>query len=326
MYGLQGGRHSGLFPEPVAHNLQHKTFMLRVAWTDSYVLPLPPHHRFPMSKYEVLPQQLLHEGTLSEENIFHPTPIKPSVVLLTHEKGYFEKLETLNLSPQEIRRMGFPLDRRVVDRELFIMDGTVECARFALQYGIAMNIAGGTHHAFTNRGGGFCLLNDIAIAANFLLKENLAKQILVVDLDVHQGDGTAQIFQMEERVFTFSMHGANNYPLQKEKSDLDIALPDFTDDRYYLSTLEVNLQKLIDTVQPDFIFYQSGVDILATDKLGKLNITREGCKQRDKIVLRTAHQNKIPLVASMGGGYSVDFKDIIEAHANTFRLAQEIFF
>jgi acetoin utilization deacetylase AcuC-like enzyme len=143
---------------------------------------------------------------------------------------------------------------------------------------------------------------------------------------VHQGDGTAQIFKDEQRVFTFSMHGANNYPLQKEKSDLDISLPDFTDDRYYLSALEENLQSLIDKVQPDFIFYQSGVDILATDKLGKLSITRTGCKRRDRIVLHTAYRHKIPLVASMGGGYSEDFRDIIEAHANTFRLAQEIFF
>jgi acetoin utilization deacetylase AcuC-like enzyme len=300
--------------------------MLKVAWTESYVLPLPPHHRFPMSKYEVLPEQLLHEGTLVPGNIFHPGKIDKPCILLTHEETYFHKLETLSLPASEIRRTGFPLDRRLVDRELYIMNGTLLCTHYALQYGIAMNIAGGTHHAFTDHGAGFCLLNDIAIAANYLLKKQLAKQILVVDLDVHQGDGTAQIFRNEERVFTFSMHGANNYPLQKEKSDLDIALPDFTDDRYYLSKLESTLALLLDQVQPDFIFFQSGVDILATDKLGKLNISREGCKQRDRIVLRTAHQHNIPLVASMGGGYSEHFKDIIEAHANTFRLAQEIFF
>jgi acetoin utilization deacetylase AcuC-like enzyme len=300
--------------------------MLKVAWTDAYVLPLPPHHRFPMSKYEVLPQQLLHEGTLVSDNLFHPSQVDQTWVLLTHDEQYFKKLQTLSLSPPEIRRTGFPLDRRVVDRELYIMNGTLECARYALQYGVAMNIAGGTHHAFTNRGAGFCLLNDIAIAANFLLNEKLAEQILVVDLDVHQGDGTAQIFRGEKRVFTFSMHGANNYPLQKEKSDLDIGLPDHTDDRYYLTTLETTLKSILHRIEPDFIFYQSGVDILATDKLGRLSITREGCRERDRIVLKTAHQNNIPLVASMGGGYSENFKDIIEAHANTFRLAQEIFF
>lgn len=300
--------------------------MLKVAWNPIYVLPLPPHHRFPMSKYEVLPQQLLHEGTISHTNIFHPGSIEMEWVLLTHEQEYVDKLMTLSLSPKEIRRTGFPLDRRVVEREMYIMDGTLQCARYALQYGIAMNIAGGTHHAFTNRGEGFCLLNDIAIAANFLLKERLVEKILVVDLDVHQGDGTAQIFRDDPRVFTFSMHGANNYPLQKETSDLDIALPDGTDDKPYLETLEQTLRSLLQEVNPGFIFFQSGVDILATDKLGKLNITRDGCKQRDRIVLQAAHQNNIPLVASMGGGYSQDFRDIIEAHANTFRLAQQIFF
>ena len=300
--------------------------MLKVAWNPSYVLPLPPHHRFPMSKYEVLPEQLIHEGTITQENLFHPEPIVPEAVLLTHDRHYLEKLATLSLSPQEIRRTGFPLDKRVVDREMYIVNGTLQCAYYALRYGIAMNIAGGTHHAFTDRGGGFCLLNDIAIAANVLLSRNLVKKVLVVDLDVHQGDGTAQIFRDQENVFTFSMHGANNYPLHKEKSDLDIALPDGTNDRFYLSVLKDTLGRLIDGVMPDIIFFQSGVDILETDKLGKLAITKGGCKERDRIVLTTAHQNSIPLVASMGGGYSEDFRDIIEAHANTYRLAQEIYF
>ena len=300
--------------------------MLKIAWSESYVLPLPPNHRFPMSKYEVLPQQLLHEGTIRQENIFHPEPIKKEWILRTHEESYWNKLETLSLTPQEVRRVGFPLNQRVVNREVTIMNGTLQCTHYALEYGIAMNIAGGTHHAFTNKGEGFCLLNDIAIASNYLLDQKLARQILVVDLDVHQGNGTAQIFRNEPRVFTFSMHGANNYPLLKEHSDLDIGLPDFTEDTFYLKTLEANLRNLIEQVQPDFLFYQCGVDILATDKLGRLSITREGCKQRDRIVLETAFQNEIPMVASMGGGYSHDFRDIIEAHANTYRLAQEIFF
>lgn len=250
--------------------------MLRVAWTREYVLTLPPHHRFPMSKYEVLPEQLLREGTLKPENIFHPDQIEAARVLRVHTEEYFRKLRTLTLSPAEIRRTGFPLNHEVVERELFIMNGTLLCARYALSQGIAMNIAGGTHHAFSNRGAGFCLLNDIAIASKFLLDENLATKILVVDLDVHQGDGTAEIFSREDRVFTFSMHGANNYPLEKQKSDLDIALPDATGDRFYLSTLDTNLRRLLDEVQPDFLFFQSGVDILATDVLGKLSITREG--------------------------------------------------
>ncbi len=300
--------------------------MLKIAWTPAYVLPLPPNHRFPMSKYEVLPQQLLYEDTISEANIFNPTPLTEHWILRTHDELYWRKLSSLSLSPQEVRRTGFPLTKALVNREIIIANGTLQCTLFAHQFGIAMNIAGGTHHAFTDRGEGFCLLNDIAIAANYLLDEKLAAKILVVDLDVHQGNGTAQIFKQESRVFTFSMHGANNYPLKKEQSDLDIALKDFTTDDFYLSTLEANLHHLIEHVQPDFIFYQSGVDILETDKLGKLSITREGCKQRDRFVLGAAKRNKIPIVVSMGGGYSPDFKDIIEAHANTFRLAQEIFF
>jgi acetoin utilization deacetylase AcuC-like enzyme len=279
-----------------------------------------------MSKYEVLPQQLLYEGTISETNIFNPEPLQEKWIVRTHHESYWQKLSTLSLTPQEVRRTGFPLTKELVDREIIIANGTVQCALFAKQHGIAMNIAGGTHHAFTDKGEGFCLLNDIAIAANYLLDNELAKQILVVDLDVHQGNGTAQIFRNDNRVFTFSMHGANNYPLKKEQSDLDIGLKDFTTDDFYLNTLMVNLNHLMEHVQPDFIFYQSGVDILETDKLGRLSVSRQGCKQRDRFVLSTARHNKIPIVASMGGGYSPDFKDIIEAHANTFRLAQEIFF
>lgn len=300
--------------------------MLKIAWTESYVLPLPPNHRFPMSKYEILPQQLLHEGTIRAENIFHPEPIQERLILTTHDQGYWSRLKNLALSPKEIRRTGFPLTDDLVCREITIANGTVCCTHYALQFGIAMNIAGGTHHAFTNKGEGFCLLNDIAIASNYLLQSRLARRILVVDLDVHQGNGTAQIFRDDDRVFTFSMHGANNYPIIKEMSDLDIGLPDHTDDSFYLKTLDVNLRNLLEKVEPDFIFFQSGVDVLATDKLGRLSLTREGCRQRDKIVLELARLNKIPLVASMGGGYSNDFRDIIEAHANTYRLAQEIFF
>jgi acetoin utilization deacetylase AcuC-like enzyme len=300
--------------------------MLKVAWSESYVLSLPANHRFPMSKYEVLPQQLLHEGTISEANLFRPQPLQEKWIARTHQKEYWDKLNSLSLTRLEERRTGFPLTRELVSREIVIANGTVGCTQFALQYGVSMNIAGGTHHAFTNRGEGFCLLNDIAIASNFLLDGGFVKKILVVDLDVHQGNGTAEIFRNEPRVFTFSMHGANNYPLIKEKSDLDIGLADHTNDSFYLSTLDANLKNLIDQVQPEFIFYQSGVDILDTDKLGRLSVTREGCKQRDKMVLQLARQNKIPLVASMGGGYSENFRDIIEAHANTYRLAQELFF
>jgi acetoin utilization deacetylase AcuC-like enzyme len=299
--------------------------MLKVAWAESYVLPLPANHRFPMSKYEILPLQLLHEGTISTSNIFSPAPLKDEWIIRTHSQVYWDRVRTLALTPKEMRRIGFPLSPELVNREISIANGTVLCTHFAMEFGVAMNIAGGTHHAFTNRGEGFCLLNDIAIAANYLLDKGFAKKILIVDLDVHQGNGTAQIFANDPRVFTFSMHGANNYPLFKEKSDLDVALPDFAGDKFYLDTLDKNLKALVDEVMPDFMFYQSGVDILDSDKLGKLSVTLAGCKLRDRMVMDTAKKNCIPIVASMGGGYS-DFKTIIEAHSNTYRVAQEIYF
>lgn len=300
--------------------------MLKIAWSPQYVLSLPANHRFPMSKYELLPEQLIHEGTITESNLFAPELIEENWITRTHEATYWQKLKDQALTAQEIRRTGFPLTQELISREVIIASGTLQCAIHALTHGVAMNIAGGTHHAFSDRGEGFCLLNDIAIAANYLLDSAVVQRILVVDLDVHQGNGTAQLFRNESRVFTFSMHGANNYPMIKEQSDLDIGLRDHTDDAFYLRTLETNLKNILDDFEPQFIFFQSGVDILDTDKLGKLSVSRTGCRARDRLVLSLAHQNKIPLVASMGGGYSPDFRDIIEAHANTFRLAQEIYF
>lgn len=300
--------------------------MLKITWSPLYCLPLPEGHRFPMQKYNLLPEQLIYEGTINQENLFTPKPIQADISLLTHTQEWIDKLNEKNLTASEIRKTGFPLTQELVDREKVIMQGTVDAALFALDYGVAMNIAGGTHHAFTNRGEGFCLMNDNAIAANYLLHKNLAKKILIVDLDVHQGNGTAEIFANNESVFTFSMHGKKNYPFHKEKSDLDIELEDGTDDTTYLKILSETLPKLIDQVQPDFIFYQSGVDVIGTDKLGKLKLSIRGCKERDRMVLLSANKNNIPLVASMGGGYSEKIKDIVEAHANTYRLAQEIYF
>ena len=300
--------------------------MLKIAWSPVYCLPLPEGHRFPMQKYNLLPEQLIYEGTIQPSQLFEPALLNDNIALLTHTQGWINQLNELNLSAAEIRKTGFPLTEELVVREKTIMQGTVDAALFALKNGVSMNIAGGTHHAFTNKGEGFCLLNDNAIAANYLLNNQLRKKILMVDLDVHQGNGTAEIFQNNSQVFTFSMHGEKNYPFHKEKSDLDIELKDGTDDVTYLGILDRALKKIIDEVEPDFIFFQSGVDVIATDKLGKLGLTIIGCKERDKMVLKMAKQNNIPLCASMGGGYSTRISDIIEAHANTFRLAQEIYF
>lgn len=300
--------------------------MLKVAWSSIYKYSVPEGHRFPMVKYELLPEQLIYEGTLTHDHFFEPEPLTDEVILWTHEQAYWEKLKNQNLTRKEIRAIGFPMSELLVRRGTYISNGTVQCALFAQQYGCSMNIAGGTHHSFTYKGEGFCLLNDIAIAANYLLKKDLSKKILVVDLDVHQGNGTAQIFKNNSSVFTFSMHGEKNYPLRKEVSDLDIGLADKTEDSLYLKILNNTLPALLDEVQPDFIFYLSGVDVLATDKLGRLRMTLKGCKERDRIVLETCRKNNIPVAISMGGGYSERLALVIEAHANTYRLAQEIFF
>ncbi|MEM6342273.1 MAG: histone deacetylase [Bacteroidota bacterium] len=300
--------------------------MLKVAWSPLYEHPLPAGHRFPMEKYSLIPEQLIYEGTLSQENFFEPGKVPESIILRTHTDEYWAKLKEQQLSPKEIRRTGFPLSPQLVERGTTIAQGTIDNCRYAFEYGVAMNIAGGTHHAFTDRGEGFCLLNDFGIAANYLLQHGLAERILIVDLDVHQGNGTAEIFRFEPRVFTFSMHCEANYPLQKEQSDLDIGLPLDTKDEQYLQILRNTLPNLIEQVQPDIILYLSGVDILETDKLGRIACTRAGCKERDRFVFESCHRNNIPVAVSMGGGYSVHIKDIVEAHCNTFRLAQEIWF
>ena len=300
--------------------------MLKIAWTNKYALALPEGHRFPMLKYDLLPEQLLYEGTITEANIFHPEPLAEKYIINTHDVTYWHRLVNQELTPSEIRKTGFPLSPELVEREIIIMQGTAQAALFALEFGIGMNVAGGTHHAFTDRGEGFCLLNDMAIAANYLLQYQNINKILVVDLDVHQGNGTAQIFTNEPQVFTFSMHSGHNYPFHKEKSDLDIPLPDGTEDAAYLQILKETLPKLLDAVQPQFVFYQSGVDILATDKLGRLKVSTAGCKARDRLVLETCQRHGLPVCVSMGGGYSRRIADIVEAHANTFRLAQFLYF
>ncbi|MCL4147087.1 UNVERIFIED_CONTAM: hypothetical protein GTU68_032137 [Idotea baltica] len=217
------------------------------------------------------------------------------------------------------------MSSKLIERGRYIANGTLQCARYAIEHGVAMNIAGGTHHSFADHGEGFCIYNDIAIASNILLKEGTFRKILIVDLDVHQGNGTAKIFENEPRVFTFSMHGAKNYPIRKEQSDLDIGLEDKTTDELYLKTLKDSLPLLINEVKPEMFFYLSGVDILETDKLGRLSVSIEGCKERDRFVLQTCKDLKLPLCISMGGGYSPTIRHIVEAHANTFRLANDIF-
>jgi acetoin utilization deacetylase AcuC-like enzyme len=278
-----------------------------------------------MLKYELIPTQLLYEGTIAPENLFEPSICAETDILRSHDENYWRHLKQLTLPEREQRRIGFPLDAQLVEREQRIVQGTIDGAKLALQHGIAFNVAGGTHHAGRNWGEGFCLLNDQAIATNYLLDNNLAKSILIIDLDVHQGNGTAQIFEKERQVFTLSVHGEKNFPFRKEKSTLDVGLDNGVGDDEYLQTLAKILPQAIEQSKPNFVFYLSGVDVLASDKLGKLALSIAACKQRDEMVFGHCIKHGLPVQVSMGGGYSEDIKVIVDAHCNTFRLAFDKF-
>lgn len=300
--------------------------MLKVAFSPIFLYQVPEKHRFPMQKYRLIPERLIEEGILSEDDLFAPDKLTEEEILTTHTLEYWQKLKTQTLSRKEARAIGFEMTPELVERGRYIAHATYECALYAKQYGVSLNVAGGTHHSFTDHGEGFCVFNDVCIASNLLLSRGEAERILVVDLDVHQGNGNASIMANEPRVFVFSMHGEKNYPFRKPPSDLDIELANDTDDETYLTQLKQTLPNLIAEHKPDLIFYQSAVDVLATDKLGKLALTPEGCKQRDDFVLRQARDNNIPIAVVMGGGYSEDVEDVVEAHCNTFRLAKQLFF
>ena len=295
-----------------------------IAWDPIYAHPLPEGHRFPMLKYELIPEQLLHEGVITEANLFSPNKVSEEIILLTHDQDYWRQLKTLSLPAKEQRRIGFPLSAQLIDREMRIAQGTIDAARFAFDNGCAFNVAGGTHHAGSNWGEGFCMLNDQAIAANYLLSQKLVSRVLIIDLDVHQGNGTAEIFKNERRVFTLSMHGEKNFPFRKEQSGKDIGLDDGINDDIYLDILHSNMNELL-SFKPDFVFYLAGVDVLESDKLGKLALSKAGCKERDNIVLQFCKDNNLPVQISMGGGYSPNIKDIVDAHCNTFKLGIDIF-
>lgn len=305
--------------------MSDSSHLLKIAWAPVYTLPLPEDHRFPMLKYDLIPGQLLHEGTIDPKNIFSPGICSDDIILRTHTAEYLNKLKDQTLSAKEQRHIGFPQSPALTNRELVITQGTIDCCHYAFKNGISMNVAGGTHHAFADHGEGFCLLNDFAVAANYLLDKKLAVRILIIDLDVHQGNGTAKIFENQPAVFTFSMHGRHNYPFHKEQSDWDLPLEDGSSDDTYLGLLEDALKVLPDKCNPDFVFYLSGVDILATDKFGKLKVSMNGCKRRDEMVFHWLRDLKVPCVVSMGGGYSEDIKIITEAHCNTFRVAKDVY-
>lgn len=296
--------------------------MFHAAYAPTYPHPLPGSHRFPMQKYALLRQQLEWEGIVDHDQWITPEQIATHHIIKAHDADYLTKLERGQWSRNEERKSGFPWSPALIQREKIIMEGTRLCARIAAQGGVALNVAGGTHHAFRNRAEGFCLLNDLAIAAFDLLDQGL-KRVLIVDLDVHQGNGTAQITQGIDAIYTFSMHGASNYPLHKERSDRDIALPDGSGDLDYLSALEHALDDISHNFQPEVILYQCGVDVLATDKLGRISLSLQGCKDRDRMVFDLARNLGIGVACAMGGGYSADVQTIVNAHMTTFRLARD---
>lgn len=299
--------------------------MTKIFCNDDYHLNLPPNHRFPMEKYKLIEEQLIFEGSYSSDQFIAPNPATFEQLSRVHDKSYIEKLENGQLTKHEIRRSGFPFGQELVIREKMITGGTIDATQAAIENGIAFNLAGGTHHAYPDHAEGFCIFNDIAVAATNYLIRNPLHRILIIDLDVHQGNGTAYIFKNEVRVFTFSMHGAKNYPMHKEKSDLDIELQDEITDEQYLNLVRTNVKQLIESVKPDFVYFLSGVDILVNDTLGKVNISMSACRERDIIVLEALHKNEIPVAVSMGGGYANRIRDIVEAHCNTYRVATHIF-
>ena len=301
---LKKGDHVCIIGNTLAERMQH------FGWLETLV-----HSRYP--QYELVFRNLGYSEKESD------AIIKYAVGAASFNGAPFINHQTL--SEREQRVIGFPQSEQLTLREKIITQGTIDCCLHARENGVAMNVAGGTHHAFADHGEGFCLLNDLAVAANLLLKEKRSERICIIDLDVHQGNGTAALFSHEPRVFTMSFHGAHNYPFRKERSDLDVPLSDGTDTSTYMRLLESHLEKTLRAHGTDFAFYLSGVDILETDRFGKLKVTMDGCRQRDAFVFSTLKRLGIPVVVAMGGGYSPDVRTVVEAHCQTFRAARDIF-
>lgn len=297
---------------------------MRVFYSTHYYADIGKGHVFPIRKFELVRDKLLHEGTLTQKDLAEPQPAPVQDALLVHTDDYITRLRAGALTPREIRRLGLPWTKGLVRRSFLAAGGTIAAARHALHNGVGSNLAGGTHHSFPDRGEGFCVLNDVAIAIRVLQRDGLAKRFGIVDLDVHQGNGTAAIFENDEAVFTFSMHGAKNYPLFKIRSSLDVELNDGTKDEEYLKTLAENLPRVFNH-KLDVIFYLGGADPYENDKLGRLSLTIEGLRQRDEFVLSETKKRGIPIVTTMSGGYAKDINDTVEIHCNTIRSVKKVF-
>jgi acetoin utilization deacetylase AcuC-like enzyme len=305
-------------------NRQSAIGNVKIFYSPHYYADIGEGHVFPIRKFELVRDVLLREGTLKQSDLAEPQPASIQDVLLVHTEDYVTRLRAGTLTPREIRRLGLPWTKGLVRRSFLAAGGTIAAARHALQHGIGSNLAGGTHHSFADRGEGFCVLNDVAIAVRVLRRDGLARRFSIVDLDVHQGNGTAAIFETDEDVFTFSMHGAKNYPLFKIRSTLDVELDDGTRDDEYLQTLAEYLPQVF-THKPDIIFYLGGADPYEKDKLGRLSLTIEGLRKRDEYVLEETKKHGTPIVTTMSGGYAEDIKDTVEIHCNTIRSVVKLF-
>lgn len=300
------------------HDTQVNAFV-----TDRFTFPLPADHRFPVAKYRLLRQRVDASGLFAPDDLLEPDAIPDADVLRVHTPGYLRKLRTGLLTPQEQRRIGFPWSPEVVDRARRTTGGTLAACRAALRDGVAVNLAGGTHHAFADAGEGFCLLNDSVIAARALQAERLLERVVVIDLDVHQGNGTAALCRDDPTIFTFSVHGAKNFPLRKETSDLDVELPDDTRDREYLEAVEQGTFEALHRARADLAIYLAGADPFEGDRLGRLKVTKSGLARRTEIVLEACSQRRLPVAVTMAGGYAYNVEDTADIAFETVRLAVE---
>ena len=294
------------------------------AWSSAkYSFPLPEGHRFPIAKYALLRDRVIAEGVVEPEHLHDPTPVAREDLLLVHTADYVDRFTNGVLDAGEERRLGFPWSRALVERSYRAAGGTLEAATFAMEHGIAMNLAGGTHHAFPSHGEGFCVFNDTAIAIRALQRDRRIRRALVVDLDVHQGNGTHAVFAGDESVFTFSMHGGKNYPFHKVAGCLDVELSDGTGDEAYLELLSRSLPDAIAASRADLVVYLAGADPHESDRLGRLALTFDGLARRDAIVLQQTREVGLPVVVTIAGGYGRDIEDTVRIHARTARIAAE---
>ena len=294
---------------------------MRAYYSDHFVLPLPDGHKFPMAKYSKLRERILAEGIVTPADLAEAPAAAWEDLELVHEPRYVDAVRTGTVERDIQRRIGFPWSPQMVERSRRSVGATIAASRAALDDGVAANLAGGTHHAFADRGEGYCVFNDVAVATRVLQCQHLARRIAIVDLDVHQGNGTAAIFSGDADVFTFSMHGEKNFPFKKEISDLDVALPDGTSDDHYLSLLRTHLADVLNRHQPDFVFYLAGADPYEGDRLGRLKMTIDGLRERDEIVLRACSRKGLPVAITMSGGYANDIDAIVTIHTNTIHTA-----